>query len=47
MECQSDGINIFKQLADGNFKFYENGRRLSKSVENTVGKGEIAFSKGL
>ena len=31
-----------KQLADGNFRFYKNDRRLSKRVENTVGKGEIA-----
>ena len=28
--------------ADDNFKFDENGRNLSKRVENTVGKGEIA-----
>ena len=26
----------------GNFKFDENGRKLSKPVENTGGKGEIA-----
>ena len=25
-----------------NFKFDENGKKLSKQVENTVGKGEIA-----
>ena len=31
-----------KEFADGNFKFDENGRKLSKWVENTVGKGEIA-----
>ena len=31
-----------KELADANFKFDENGRKLSKQVENTVGKGEIA-----
>ena len=31
-----------KQFADDNFKFDENGRKLSKRVENTVGKGEIA-----
>ena len=46
-----------ERLADDNFKFDENGRKLSKPVENTVGKGEIAcyeqfpvptvFSKGL
>ena len=31
-----------KDFADDNFKFGENGRKLSKRVENTVGKGEIA-----
>ena len=31
-----------KGLADDNFKFDENGRKLSKWEENTVGKGEIA-----
>ena len=31
-----------KQFADDNFKFDENGRKLSNRVENTVGKGEIA-----
>ena len=31
-----------RQFADDNFKFVENGRKLSKRVENTVGKGEIA-----
>ena len=41
-----------KGFADDNFKFDENGRKLSKQVENTVGKGEIApfptvISKGL
>ena len=29
-------------FADDNFKFDENGRKLSKRVENTMGKGEIA-----
>ena len=28
-------------LADDNYKFHENGRKLSKWVENTDGKGEI------
>ena len=32
-----------KEFADDNFKFVENGRKLSKRVENTVGKGEIAL----
>ena len=31
-----------KDIADDNFKFDENSRKLSKRVENTVGKGEIA-----
>ena len=31
-----------KDFADGNFKFDDNGRKLSKRVENTEGKGEIA-----
>ena len=31
-----------KEFADGNFKFGVNGGKLSKQVENTVGKGEIA-----
>ena len=45
------------EFADNNFRFDENGRKLCKQVENTVGKGEIAgykqfllfpqFSKGL
>ena len=29
------------EFADDNFKFDENARKLSKQVENTVGKGEI------
>ena len=32
-----------KEFAYDNLKFDENGRKLSKQVENTVGKGEIAF----
>ena len=31
-----------KEFADDNFKFDEKGRKFSKQVENTVGKGEIA-----
>ena len=31
-----------EEFADNNFRFDENGRKLSKRVENTVGKGEIA-----
>ena len=36
------GSSKLKEFADDNFKFDENGRKLSKRVENTVGKGEIA-----
>ena len=55
---QTTNLNLskLKQFADDNFKFDEIGRKLSKRVENTVGKGEIAryekfllfpvFSKG-
>ena len=31
-----------KEFADNNFNFDENGRRFSKQIESTVGKGEIA-----
>ena len=31
-----------KEFADDNFKFDENSKKLSKQVENAVGKGEIA-----
>ena len=31
-----------KEFADDTFKFDKNGRKLSKRVENTEGKGEIA-----
>ena len=31
-----------KKFADDNLKSYENGRKFSKRVENTVGKREIA-----
>ena len=31
-----------KEFADDNFKFDENGTKLSKQVQNTAGKGEIA-----
>ena len=31
-----------EEFADDKFKFEKNGRNLSKWVENTVGKGEIA-----
>ena len=32
-------------IADDIFYFYENGRKFSKRVENTVGNGEIACYK--
>ena len=31
-----------EEFADDDFRFDKNGRKLSKQVENTVGKGEIA-----
>ena len=31
-----------KKFVDDNFKFDEKGKKFSKRVENTVGKGEIA-----
>ena len=31
-----------EEFADDSFKFVDTGRKLSKQVENTVGKGEIA-----
>ena len=34
-----------KEIADDNAKFDENGKKLSKRVENTVRKGEIALHK--
>ena len=40
-----------KELADHYFNFDKSGKKFSKWVENTVGKGEIAckdlFGKGL
>ena len=41
---QTKNFRLFqtKKFADDNFKFDENGRKLSKRVENTVGKKEIA-----
>ena len=41
---QTTNFRLFqtKEFADDNFKFDENGRKLSKGVENTVGKEEIA-----
>ena len=35
-------LSKLKDFADDNFKYNENGRKFSKRVENTVGKGEIA-----
>ena len=32
----------FREFADDNFKFDEMGSKVSKRVENTVGKGKIA-----
>ena len=35
-------FRLLQTETDNNFKFDEYGRKLSKQVENTVGKGEIA-----
>ena len=35
-------LSKLKEFPDDNFSFVENGRKLFKQVENTVGKGEIA-----
>ena len=35
-------LDSFKELADDKFEFAENGRKWSKRMENTMGKGEIA-----
>ena len=32
-----------KEYSDDNFKFDENGRKVSKWVENTVGKGQAIY----
>ena len=37
----SDSLKL-KEIADDNFKFDEDDKKLSRWVENTVGKGEIA-----
>ena len=34
-----------KEFAVDNFKFYENGRKFSERLINTVGKGQIAHYK--
>ena len=34
-----------KDFADNNLEFDENGRKLSKQVENTVGRGEILHTE--
>ena len=42
---QTTNFRLFqtKEFADDNFKFDENGTKLFKWVENTVGKGEIVL----
>ena len=42
---QQNAFIRLNPLPDDNFKFDENGRKLSKQVENTLGKGEIAHYK--
>ena len=40
---QNVGDSKLKELANDNFKFDENGKKLFKRVRNTVGKGEISL----
>ena len=42
---QTTNLNCskLKEFADDNFKFYENGRNLSKLVENTEGTKKVAL----
>ena len=35
-------VSILKEFVNNNLKFDKNGRKFSKQVESTVGKGEIA-----
>ena len=44
---QTTNLRLFQteEFADDNFNFDENGRKFSKQIENTVGKGEIARYK--
>ena len=35
--------SILKVFADDNFRFDKNGKKFFKKVENTEGKGEIAY----
>ena len=41
---QTTNFRLFqlREFTDEYFKFHENERKLTKQVENTVGKGEIA-----
>ena len=41
---QTTNFRLFQieKFEEDNFRFGENSRKLSKRVENTVGKGEIA-----
>ena len=41
-KCQNLNSSKFKDFADDNFEFDENGGKFSKIVENTEGKEEIA-----
>ena len=34
-------LSNLKEFADDNFKFYENGGKVSRRIENTVGKREV------
>ena len=40
-------LDSSKEFADDNFKFDENGRKFSKPLENTVGKGDYCSSQAI
>ena len=42
LQMTNFGLFQAKEFADNNFEFDENGRKISKRVENSVVKGEIA-----
>ena len=44
-KCQILDSSKLKEFADDNFKYDENGRKLSKWVENTKGKGETTHNE--
>ena len=46
MEERSKTFKLKEFFADNNFEFHEIGRKFSKRVESTVGKGKVAHENG-